>query len=218
MLKKWKRFNGLKNKILPFLAATIGKGLIRLLLWTCRWEVKGLEQFKAIAAKERCILMLWHNRLAIAPPVLYQLAPQFIYSALVSNSRDGELISAVIHSYKIGRTIRVSHHARHQALREIIRHLEEKKGVIIMTPDGPRGPRYKVKPGIALAAIQTSAHVIPFTWTSNRFWEFPTWDQLKLPKPFSQIEVCFQDPVVFDKSSAIELEEAQKVLEKALRF
>jgi lysophospholipid acyltransferase (LPLAT)-like uncharacterized protein len=211
--KHWRQ---LVVKVSPFLAATVGKGIIRLILCTCRWEVRGLERFKETAEREKCILMLWHNRLAITASILYRFAPHFIYAALVSNSRDGELISAVIHSYKAGRTIRVAHNARHQALRELIRYLEEKKEIVIITPDGPRGPRYVVKPGIAVAALETAAHVIPFTWTTDHYWEFRTWDQLKLPKPFAKIQVSFEEPIVFHKNSTVELKQAQEILQHAL--
>jgi lysophospholipid acyltransferase (LPLAT)-like uncharacterized protein len=210
----WK--NGV-YKLLAFLITYIGQGCIRLLLMTCKWQVEGIEEFKNIASRNKCILMLWHNRLALTPFILSRFAPHFIYAALVSNSRDGELISSVVRSYKTGRTIRVSHNARHQALLEMIDHLEKKKEIIIVTPDGPRGPSYRIKPGVALAAIETEAHVIPLTWTSTCFWELNTWDKLRLPKPFSTIQVKFGQSTCFPKESNIELKSAQAVLQSALQ-
>src|SRR5262249_41681403 len=67
--------------------------------------------------------------------------------------------------------------------------------VIIITPDGPRGPRYIAKPGIAAAACETGAHVVPFSWTATRFWQLGTWDKMLLPKPFSTLLVTFGDPI-----------------------
>lgn len=216
MLKKWNLyFKQLLYKILPFMVATVGQGMIRLILLTCRWEVKGLERFKNLASKEKCILMLWHNRLAITAPILYKFAPHFIYAALVSNSKDGKLISAVIHSYKAGRTIHVAHNARYQALQELIRYIKEKNEIIIITPDGPRGPRYQLKPGVAIAALETGAHVVPFTWKADRCWELRTWDRLKVPKPFAKINVSFEEPVYF-KQNAVDLKEAQATLQASL--
>lgn len=209
-LKKW------MYKILPFLVATLGQGLIRLLLWTCRWEVKGLQDFKEVATHHKCILMLWHNCLTITPSILYKFAPDFIYAALVSNSRDGHLIAAVIHSYQAGRTILVPHNARYQALKKVTRHLEEKKEVVIITPDGPRGPCYQIKPGVAIAARETAAHVVPLTWTATRMWKLNTWDKLKIPKPFSTIQVSFEKAIVFTKDSNLTLKQAQDILQEAL--
>lgn len=217
MIKRLKQlWKKMTFKVLPFLIATIGQGLIRLLLWTCRWQVEGLERFKQVAAQQKCIVMLWHNRLALAPSILYRFAPQFIYAALVSKSRDGELISAVIHSYSTGRTIRVSHQGRHHALIGLIRHLETHREVVIITPDGPRGPCYQMKPGIALAALETSAHVVALDWTASKQWELNTWDRLRLPKPFSTIRVSFKDPIVFDGNQTISVEQAQDRLQEVL--
>lgn len=213
MLSKLKKI--FYKNFLPFFVARIGQGCIRFMLRTCSWEIKGLEDFKALAEKERCILMLWHNRLAMIPFILYKYAPHFVYAAFVSNSRDGELISAVVESYETGRTIRVSHHLRHKALREMIAHLKEKKEVIIITPDGPRGPRYEMKPGVALAAMETEAYVIPLEWSSNKMWEFKTWDKLRLPKPFSKITISFEPALQFNKQTC-SLEQIRKDLQHAL--
>lgn len=216
MLKKLKHiWKNSVYKMLSLFLATVGKGLLNLLLWTCRWEVQGLERFCEIASKDKCVLMLWHNRLAIAPFILHRFTPRFIYAAFISNSRDGQLISTFVHSYKAGRTIRVPHHSRHQALRELIRRIEEKKEIVAVTPDGPRGPRYSVKPGLALAALETQAYVFPLNWEATRFWEFKTWDRLRLPKPFSTVRVQFAPPVRFDQPS-LELQDAQNALQQAL--
>ncbi|MFI5343025.1 MAG: lysophospholipid acyltransferase family protein [Chlamydiales bacterium] len=204
-----------KSKIFALILSTIGKALASLILKTCKWEIQGLERFQETAAKDKCILMLWHNRLAITSFILYRYAKQFNYAALVSNSRDGELISSLVESYKIGRTIKVPHHSRHEALRMLIRHLQEKDDVVIITPDGPRGPRYQVKPGIALAAVSTGAHIIPLTWQADRFWQLNSWDQLMFPKPFSTIRVIFKEPTHFNDPEQ-SVEEARMILQTLL--
>lgn len=217
MIKKLKKKLSKKlQQFFPFLVSTLGQGLIWMLLCTCRWQIRGLTDFIEKAKKEKCILMLWHNRLALVPMILFRNAPQFIYSAFVSKSRDGDLISSVVHSYKAGRTIRVSHNARHEALRELIRHLEEKREVVIITPDGPRGPCYKVKPGIALAAIETEAYIIPLNWTASRFWELGTWDGLRIPKPFSKIDVTFGNAILMQKQAGFTVEKGQEFLQNIM--
>lgn len=203
------------SKILAFGISTIGKMLTKLVLSTCKWHVKGLETFTAFANKEKCILMLWHNRLAIASFILYRYAKDFQYAALVSNSRDGELINALVRSYKTGKTIKVPHDSRHEALRTLIRHMKENQDVIIITPDGPRGPSYEVKPGIALAALSTDAYVFPLTWKADKYWELKTWDKLRFPKPFSRIDVEFLNPIHFNKKDH-SVEEISKTLQSSL--
>lgn len=218
MLKNWKEKykRWLHCSLLPFLIAKVGQNCLHLLLRTCRWKIEGIEHFKTSAKQGNCLIMLWHNRLAVVPFILSHYAPDFIYAAVVSNSRDGELISAVIHSHKSGRTIRVPHQSRHEALQEIIRRLKETEEIIIITPDGPRGPRYTLKPGVAVAALETHAQVFPLTWSANHFWELNTWDKLRIPKPFSTITVSFENPIQFIESSEMNLENAQAILQEAL--
>jgi lysophospholipid acyltransferase (LPLAT)-like uncharacterized protein len=190
--ERWLKF---KRRWLSYPIAYLSKFSIRLLLRTCRIEITGLGQFIDIASKERCILMLWHNRIGIVSEILYQYAPQFIYSAFISQSRDGEPLAILAKSYPSGRAIRVSHNARHQALKEAIDHLKHERNVIIFTPDGPKGPKYEVKPGIAFAAKEVDALIIPFSWQANAYWEFNTWDRFRLPKPFSRIQVTWGNPL-----------------------
>lgn len=184
------------GKALAYLIAYVGQPLLRLILWTCRIEINGLPRFIETASQHKCIMMLWHNRIALVPYILSTHTPQFIYAAFVSKSRDGELLAVVARSYRAGRVISVPHQARHEALREMIRRLEENKEIMLMTPDGPRGPRYQMKPGIALAASASGAHVVPWTWSADSCWHLKTWDAMMLPKPFSKITVTFGEPLV----------------------
>lgn len=203
-------------KARSFLVAKLSNALMHLLLETCRIEIMGVEQFCQLATQEKCILMLWHNRLALIPFILSRYTPHLHYAALISGSRDGDILSTIAHSYQNAKTIRVSHQARFQALREIVRHVEEQKHIVIMTPDGPRGPRYEIKPGIVLAALETQAHVVALNWEAKKYWEFKTWDRLRIPKPFTRIQVTFNSPVRLDPLSNASLDEAKALLKKHL--
>ena len=209
----WKKWI-LKLKI--FLTIVLGKKLLHLLIKTCDIQIEGVEHFCQLAEKEKCMLMLWHNRLTIIPCILARYTPRFLYAALVSDHRDGEILSRMIHSYPNGRTIRSSPKARYRALREIVRHIEEERHIVIITPDGPRGPKYELKPGIAAAALETQAFVFPLNWEAEDYWELKTWDRQRLPKPFTTIRVSFAAPIRFDPLHSPSLEEAKQILKKSL--
>ena len=196
--------------------AKVSNFLIKSLIRTCRIHIDGMDEFTRLTENERCILMLWHNRLAIVPFVLSRYTPDILYAALVSASRDGDILSSIILSCKNGRTIRVPHQGRYQALREIVRHVEERKQIVIITPDGPRGPRYELKPGVAVAALETKAHLVAFDWEADHYWELKTWDGLRLPKPFTTIRVKFQPAIRFDDQPETSLEEAKEILKTRL--
>jgi lysophospholipid acyltransferase (LPLAT)-like uncharacterized protein len=208
----------LKRNLLSYSYAYLGKYILRALLWSCKINVEGIERFIDLASREKCILMLWHNRLALVSEILNRHAPQFIYTALISKSRDGDPLAVLAQSYKSGKAIRVPHNARHQALKKVINNLKKNREIIVITPDGPRGPCYNVKPGIALAAKEAKATIIPFTWKADRYWELNTWDNLMLPKPFSNIHVVLGEPIkIEDDSSFGGIEYLTKRLQQSLQ-
>lgn len=142
-------------------------------------------------------------------------APQFNYAAIISNSRDGEVIAVLTNSYKQARSIRVPHHSRSAALQTFIRELKKGHEIFVVTPDGPRGPLYEVKPGVVLAAQEAEAHLVPLTWMSNTCWHLRTWDRFMIPKPFSTIEVKIGKPFTLPKDDSGTKAGAQ-LLQKAL--
>jgi lysophospholipid acyltransferase (LPLAT)-like uncharacterized protein len=216
MLKhQWKK---IKRGLLSYSYAYVGKYLLRVLFWTCRTKIEGIERFVKHASEEKCILMLWHNRLSMVAEILNKHAPQFIYTAFISKSRDGEPLAILASSYKSGKTIRVPHNARHRALKQVIVSLKTHQEVIVITPDGPRGPRYQVKPGIALAAKETQATIVPFSWKADRYWELKTWDGLRFPKPFANIQVVLGEPIKANGEASFDLEALQSKLQSSLEI
>lgn len=187
-----------------------------MLLKTCRVKIQGLETFVKTAEKCPCILMLWHSRLVLVPEILNSHASQFIYTAFISKSRDGDPLAYLAESYAMGRTLRVPHNARHLALSQLISSIKNKGEIIIITPDGPRGPRQVVKPGIVLAAHETEANVFPFSWQAKKFWQLNTWDQMKIPKPFTTIKVIFGEPVILSKENSKNYEKDASFLKSIL--
>lgn len=210
MKQVWHQF---KKFFLVYPGIYFAKWVLRLLLSTCRINVIGLHFFTKACSKNRCILMLWHNRLMILPEIVLFNAPQYIYRAVISNSRDGELLTILTHSYKIGRVLRVPHNAKYKALSQMIKQLQQGGEVVVITPDGPRGPRYKLKQGLAVAGKESGAEIVPFSWSASSFWQLRTWDKLMIPKPFSRIEVRFGESILLGEN---ELKSDLELLEKSL--
>ena len=217
MLKKLKgKWKSTFFQLQAFFIAKLIKLFLHLLIKTCRIEIEGIDQFLELAAKKKCILMLWHNRLAPISYLLSIYTPHIDYTAIVSGSRDGNILSYIIHSYQNGNTIRVPHLARYKALRTIINHIKEENRIVVITPDGPRGPCYELKPGIVIAALETHAHIISVNWEAEKYWELKTWDKFRIPKPFTTLHVNFHAMVCFDKMPQPSLEEAISILKEKI--
>lgn len=204
-------------KIRSFLIAKFIKNFMNLIFKTYRLQVSGLPLFYECASKRKCMVMLWHNRLALTPFILSKFTPDFKYAAVVSASRDGDVLSNIIHSYKNGNTIRVPHLGRYQALKKMIQHVNEGKEIVILTPDGPRGPVYEIKSGIAVCALETQACIFGLDWQAESYWEFKTWDRFRLPKPFTTIHISFNPPICFNQFPQPSLDEAKAILSKSLK-
>lgn len=194
----WKKrlHHWIQRNIIPPLAATVGQWLLFVLTFTYRYQIRGVENFCTAADRGGCLLMLWHDRLTIALPTLFRIPAvhRFYFAAVVSKSRDGAILSAIARTYRQGTTIRVAHNARHRAVTDMVRYLNNRT-VLLITPDGPKGPAHRAKPGVVRAAQETGTPVIPFTWSADRCWLLPTWDKMKLPKPFAKVTVQFGEPV-----------------------
>lgn len=186
--------------LLPVFAYS-AKMMMRMLLKTCRIRIQGIDTFIHTAASSPCMLMLWHHRLIIISEILNTYAGQYIYTAFISKSRDGDPLALLATSYKNGRALRVPHNGRHFALNQLMAALTEKKEVVIITPDGPRGPSGIVKPGIVFAARETKANIFPFSWKASKSWQLKTWDGMQIPKPFSSIEITFGQPLILTDDS-----------------
>ena len=85
--------------------------------------------------------------------------------------------------------------------------------------DGPRGPRYRLKPGVVMLAKATGVPIIPVTWACNRTFQLHrSWDQLMVPLPFSTIRFRFDTPVhVPTDADARAVVEARRNLESRLQ-
>ncbi len=90
---------------------------------------------------------------------------------------------------------------------------------VCVTPDGPRGPRYVLQPGIIKIAQKTQAPIIPIHIQYSRAWRLSSWDRFVIPKPFSLVNITFDQPIRIPISlNSEELERYRKNLEVKLRI
>lgn len=71
---------------------------------------------------------------------------------------------------------------------ELVKWLKDGRDVV-MIPDGPRGPRYALQPGIIKLAQKTGVRIFPILVDYDNYWELKSWDRFRIPKPFSEVVV-----------------------------
>ena len=138
-------------------------------------------------------------------------------AALISASRDGALLAAVLERFDVQPVRGSSSRRGPQALLELTSWLERGYNLAI-TPDGPRGPRYLVQPGVAALGQVTGAPVIPVSYRATRKLSMRSWDQFQIPLPFSRCQIVLGPPIYFPRdASDADREVLRKQLEESLR-
>jgi lysophospholipid acyltransferase (LPLAT)-like uncharacterized protein len=131
------------------------------------------------------------------------------FTILVSHSKDGEFVSRVLQCFGAHVTRGSSSRGGAQALREIVRKVRGGYHAAL-TPDGPRGPRYHVQPGIVAVAQKTGAAIVPVTYSARWKKVFRSWDAFLIPLPFSRIVVIYGQPIYVPASASPAVFEAKR--------
>ncbi len=163
--------------------------LIDLISRTWRFRVAG-------EIPDRGILAFWHGT----------MLPVWIYAArkkpigVVSPSKDGEILSELLRR----RGYRLIRGSSSKSGKDTLARIVESAAIdlVLMTPDGPRGPKFKFKAGAVVAAHRSQAPLALCGARVARAKFFDkSWDDFALPLPFSKIELYFQDQINIPESA-----------------
>jgi lysophospholipid acyltransferase (LPLAT)-like uncharacterized protein len=177
-----------------------GVRLLKLFGRTLRYQIDDRAGVVGKPASEHYIGALWHNRLLIFPLVLRLFFPDRRGAALISASRDGDLLTDAIHRFDYDVIRGSSSKLGSSALLQLGEELAAGRDVVI-TPDGPRGPAYELGPGIIFLAQKTGARVLPFNMEYSSCWRAKSWDRFIIPKPFSKVRVIIGPPLLIMSTS-----------------
>ena len=166
-------------------------------LWglTLRYEINGKPGVSAPEiAPAPVIFALWHNRIFTMPPIWRGTGGKGRKSVvLTSASKDGTTLATAMSMFGLGAIRGSSSRRAVSALIGMKKALREGFDVCV-TPDGPKGPRYEVQPGVIKIAQATGAEIIPIHIRYGSAWRLKTWDLFVIPKPFSRVSIVFDKP------------------------
>lgn len=181
----------MKSETHYWFAGAFGKHLLDALLATVQFRVLTPEPYRELASAGGVIYTLWHGRLL---PLTYYHRRQNI-ATLISQSSDGEYIARVVERWGYTAMRGSSSRGGSGALREMVKLARTGRSMAI-TPDGPRGPRQQLKPGVLTLAQLTGQPMIPMSASATRaWWVDARWDLFLVPKPFATVFVRYADPV-----------------------
>ncbi len=186
----------IRSRWLTKAAAFSAVALCRLLFWTCRKKFIGVAVERCIETSqddEYFVLCAWHDALLL-PTFAAPLWLRQSCCCLVSQHQDGSYLADAMKWMDYTTVRGSSNRGGVEALRELVNDTAGKH--IIMTPDGPRGPRRVLKQGAAFIASQTGRRLLPGAFVVKNGWRIPgRWTDLLIPRPFTTIYVMTGEPI-----------------------
>lgn len=168
--------------LIPWLAPSYLGHLSR----SWRYDIAGLENYTEARQAPGLLIALWHGRMLMG--LHHHRGNE--YAVLVSPSDDGSLVKPLLlrFGYRVIRGSSSRGGAR--ALREMLEELNA-GGAIVVTPDGPRGPRHSMNPGLAWMARATGFPILPMGFACDSARRLKSWDAFTIPRWRARVAMTY---------------------------
>lgn len=186
---------------------------VDVLCKSLRIEVQNGDAVKnLITEKRNFVVAFWHGSMLLG----WFLHRGKNSAALVSMSKDGELLSNVLSKWNFEVARGSSHVGGGEALIVLLKSAEDGFNIVI-TPDGPTGPIYKMKPGAVVTAKKAKIPLFLVGIAHTKKRVLKSWDNFEIPKFFSRSAVVYSDPIFIDDSLSYDettekIEECEELL------
>ena len=181
--------------------------IMRILWFTYRKKYNFIDE----KIDSQLIAVSWHGELLISPQVYRKLKPTEKTSAIISHHFDGDIIKRVLGYFNILPIRGSSSRGARGALINSIKKLKDGEN-ILLTPDGPRGPRHSMSDGAVALALKSKLPIMVISYNSSSYWQLKSWDRFTIPKPFSSLTIYHQIININNISKS----EAKKYLQLAM--
>jgi len=205
----------LRKRIHFWLTGVAGSVFLRA--FSATWRLRVVDphgMLPALRAKRaQGVFAFWHRH------ILTLMCGFRDYDACVpvSEHRDGEFVAQVMERYGYlavrGSTTRGSL----GLIRGLLKAVAEGRNCVL-TPDGPRGPKFSVQPGFVLLARRTGLPVWPIGVAVDRAWELGSWDAFVVPKPGTRSVVVLGEMIPPERIQSASTEAlCEELREKMMR-
>jgi lysophospholipid acyltransferase (LPLAT)-like uncharacterized protein len=208
------------RRLLYAIAVPVALALIRAWWWSCRVvRIVGIEHLDAALARAPSLVpCYWHQHQLYCGKFLVEQRGRGLTAGwLISPSVDGELGAMMVRRFGAAVIRGSSTHTGARALRDYYQALVRDNVSPVITPDGPRGPRFRFKPGALLLAQMSGRAILPMSYAASRAWLIK-WDKFVIPLPFSRIAIAIGPPRYVPRAmSAAALTQLQGQMEEELK-
>ena len=201
------------------LLALTGAAFLKTLFLTLRLRIEDRSGVLKEDGDAPVIVCFWHNRILGITFAFDRIYPKKRngVTVLTSPSKDGEILAQLVGAFDMKAVRGSSSRRGSSALLELVRLIRGGRDIAI-TPDGPRGPRYSLGPGIILLAQSTGVRIVPAHASFSRCVRMKTWDGFIIPLPFSKVSVTLDGALTIPgELTGEEFEEKRKNLEDLLK-
>jgi lysophospholipid acyltransferase (LPLAT)-like uncharacterized protein len=198
----------------------VARRMIGLVWRWCRTvSVVGAEHLSAALQRAPSFIpVYWHQHQLFCVRQLLDCRGQGVkLGFLISPSVDGEIGAMLVRSMGAVAIRGSSTHTGARALRDYYQALMREGVSPAITPDGPRGPVWKCKPGAILLSQMSQRPILPMAYAASSAWHIQ-WDRFVIPRPFARIAIVIGEPVYIPKGlDATALQRFQHDLEARLQ-
>lgn len=208
----------LARRLAYWLAVRLARVVVEVLWRSSRLRVEGEARLHALLTEHRAIVpVCWHQHLLLCARYLVTRPAGMKPGFMISPSVDGEAPTWLAQSYG-AHVVRGS--GSYTGLRAVrgVHAAIVKQGISPgVTPDGPRGPRFKFKPGAIFAAQISRKPVVPIAFAAKPAIVLDTWDKFVLPAPFARVVIAIGEPFFPpERASDDEMKAAQAEMERRM--
>ena len=187
----------------PLTQRLIGRAVaayMRLIKYTTRWEFDREEiAIPVIKPGQGLIALTWHSRFMMLNCAWERKSWPHPH-VLISRSRDGEIVAQTCRSLGLSvirgsakKITKIQDKGGAEAGRDILATLDG-GGCVVITPDGPRGPRQRLTIGALRLARLSGYPVLPCLFAIKNRKQFNSWDRFVLPLPFGKGSIIWGTP------------------------
>ena len=140
---------------------------------------------------EQHVCVCWHGELLMSPQAYRKIHKKHPASAIISAHFDGSLIASTLNMLKIRPLRGSTKKGARQVLLQAFKSIKSGEEVLI-TPDGPRGPRHSMSDGAIGIALKSKLPIFVMNYKADHYWQLKSWDRFVIPKPFTKIDFYIQ--------------------------
>jgi lysophospholipid acyltransferase (LPLAT)-like uncharacterized protein len=177
------------------LAALLGYLILELLWRTSRLRVTGLDRLAALLSEQRAVVpVFWHQHLLFGGRFVIDRRSGMKPGFMISPSVDGQAPTMLAALYGAHVVRGSGSYTGVRAVRGVYQAIAKEGISPGITPDGPRGPRFKFKPGAIFTAQISGKAVVPIAYAAKPAWILRTWDKFVIPPPFARVSIAVGEP------------------------